>query len=145
MNFDIISVDEILETWGSVEEYDFDEDEEEYIFDENQNPIYLYNSLGNPLDRKRWQEKLNIKRQHLCYSEILYNIQHNGFLMPLCYSVVDNIKIHGDGHHRLAAAIELGYTKLPYLYFDDIRNAFGDLEDFINIEIPCKFPNNKTY
>lgn len=59
------------------------------------------------------------------YEDVKESIYKYGFRRPLTYRITDNIIYHGDGHHRLIAAWELGYKKIPYRKYNNIDcNAF---------------------
>jgi len=72
-----------------------------------------------------WGDLLDEKRDHDHYPDVLDSIQRHGFVRPLtawvsghdpytpdAYQEPQELRF-GDGHHRLAAAIELGYTTVP--------------------------------
>lgn len=77
--------------------------------------VDLVITLKNLLEEKRQDEQ---------YSDIVASIRAYGFVRPLTARVnTDTIHgyMFGDGHHRLAAAIDLGYTHVPLQIVDSTR------------------------
>lgn len=59
---------------------------------------------------------LDSKRDDPHYSDVLESIEEHGFIRPLTARREDLAPLgfmFGDGHHRLAAAQDLGYTHVP--------------------------------
>lgn len=83
-------IDEILDTWDSVD--------------------------GDSPD-----EAMSWKRHDAHYPDVVRSIKELGFVRPLtCYDgKYDEPYTMGDGHHRLAAAIDLGLTKVLIQYSGD--------------------------
>jgi hypothetical protein len=98
-----VSIDEILDNWGSCDSGIINVD----------CPI----TLG----RDQWDTLLNLKRQDKCYIRAYDNIKRDGFLIPLSYYITDQATMHGNGHHRLAIAIDLGYIHVPYVQVKGAR------------------------
>jgi hypothetical protein len=63
------------------------------------------------------------KRYDRSYEKTKKAIAKRGFLEPLVIATNYSEKTHGNGHHRLAAAIELGYKYIPYV---KLRRIFLD-------------------
>lgn len=80
-------------------------------------PQSLYDHL--PWEEQRWVDPwitlLSKKRKDRQYPAVYASIQAYGWVRPLTvqWDDYDSDIIFGDGHHRLAAAIELGYTHVP--------------------------------
>ena len=55
------------------------------------------------------------KREDFSYRNALEFLHQHGFLCPLSFKVIDGKKVHHEGHHRFAAAIDLGYKRIPYV------------------------------
>lgn len=72
---------------------------------------------------KTWDEVLAEKRRDSHYPYVLDSLKEHGFVRPLTCTMPDGGKYEdyqfGDGHHRLAAAVELGMTHVPLQYIDD--------------------------
>ena len=72
-------------------------------------------------------ENLAEKRQDEQYPRLLEDIRINGVRWPITYTR----GTFGNGHHRLAACVELGYTHIPvqenqyeeYSYMEDERDS----------------------
>lgn len=93
-----------------------------------------------PLERvpEKWQELLEEKRKDMWYSRVVNSIKKYGLVGVLV--ALDNGErlIHLDGHHRLAAMIDLGFTHAPYLisrkelwsknrlWFEDVGTGFHE-------------------
>lgn len=63
-----------------------------------------------------WKRLLSNKRRDYCYDSVLTSLSEYGFVRPVTVSIDawDNTDYeYGDGHHRLAAAIDLGFTHVP--------------------------------
>ncbi|AVR57207.1 ParB-like nuclease domain protein [Microbacterium phage Kieran] len=70
----------------------------------------------------RWARKLRYKRRDEHYPDVVESIRENGFVRPLdatthFYNDDDTAGMVrlADGHHRFAAAIDLGYEAVPVL------------------------------
>lgn len=79
---------------------------------------------GRPSYRDIWMDHLEVMREDEQYEEVKESLIRKGWARPLtCIAQTDwwssnherdaNRMIYGDGHHRLAAAIELGATYVP--------------------------------
>lgn len=85
---------------------------------------------GSP---ESWEWLLNDKRDGDQYSQALNFLREEGFTRPVTcnYEKYSGTMKYGDGHHRLAAAIDLGMTHIPIvkcLYWGDLahnRNLDG--------------------
>lgn len=62
-----------------------------------------------------WERLLELKRSHRHYEYVLDEISTNGFTKPLRASEVAGLLGLTDGHHRFAAALELGIEEVPVL------------------------------
>lgn len=60
-----------------------------------------------------WSLCLDEKRGDDHYPDVVESIETHGFVRPLTATEKDGRLTLGDGHHRLAAAIELGMTSVP--------------------------------
>jgi hypothetical protein len=93
----------------------------------NQRPV-------KKLTLKEWRSLLRYKRKDECYEYSYNKLKTEGFRMALCYSVGEyggeEIFLHENGHHRLAAAIALGYKYIPY-----IRGTYLTLANFNEEEL----------
>jgi hypothetical protein len=65
-----------------------------------------------------WDDMLSCKRGDHYYNDVKASIERWGFVRPLTAHTMNGELQFGDGHHRLAAAIELGMTTVPVLVFD---------------------------
>lgn len=84
---------------GTVFEWDIDEIMERESLDSN---IFA-----------DWQEMMESKRADAHYADVKESISRWGFLRTLTAYAEDGVLKFGDGHHRLAAAQELGMTTVP--------------------------------
>lgn len=82
-----------------------------------------------------WERTLKHKRRDSQYSDLLESITKEGFRAFLgCYIVKEANKIFpkreyptfGNGHHRLAVAVDLGYRYVP-LMTDAYHEPYGNL------------------
>lgn len=65
-----------------------------------------------------WPILLDHKRQDRHYEDVLNSLLHHGFVRPLTAAAKEGPELRlGDGHHRLAAAIELGMSSVPVEVF----------------------------
>lgn len=77
--------------------------------DEDEDHYYSYD----------WRALLHRKRMDENYSDVKDSIARWGFVRPVTVAIEVGNKIeYGDGHHRLAAAIELGFTHVPVEAYD---------------------------
>lgn len=61
-----------------------------------------------------WEGTLHWKRSDFWYRDVVASLREHGFTRPLtCRRDRDGAIRFCDGHHRLAAAIELGYKTVP--------------------------------
>lgn len=60
-----------------------------------------------------WEDLLEQKRMDSHYEDVKASIERWGFVRPLTSYVSRGMLQFGDGHHRLAAAIELGMSTVP--------------------------------
>lgn len=66
-----------------------------------------------------WEASLTGKRDDDHYEDVLNSIREHGFLRPLtAWKREDGRLGFGDGHHRLAAAIDLGLTTVPVKVYE---------------------------
>jgi len=95
-----ISIEDITENgWGSVDSKEIDIDFQRYIM----------------LNEREWKQLLDLKREDKKYPKLLASVKANGLLVPGNYIIHEGMYFHGNGHHRLAAAIDLGFKRLPYI------------------------------
>lgn len=76
--------------------------------------------------RRSWRQVLDSKRDDEGYDKTLDSIREHGFLRPLTADVNASSEpgyTFGDGHHRLAAAIDLGFTHVPLEAYTDYNIA----------------------
>lgn len=72
------------------------------------------------------------KAQDPQYERLLLSLNRDGFTRPLAIDDEDEWRdgwVHSNGHHRLAAAYELGYRYIPYVFDSsgiDTWEASGD-------------------
>jgi hypothetical protein len=69
---------------------------------------------------KTLSEVLDVARKESNYNSVKNSLKKKGFIKPLCFNARE--KMHMDGHHRLAAAIDLGFKWIPYI--DSIDEVF---------------------
>lgn len=62
---------------------------------------------------RSWEHLLDEKRDDPHYPDVLESIRQNGFIRPLNADIAHEELRLSDGHHRLAAAIELGMEAVP--------------------------------
>lgn len=92
-----VSVEEILRSWVSVDT----------------NCMKERDDFKAARSRRSLIKVLAAKRNDRKYESIKDNIRRHGFNQPLCCH--KSRKRQMDGHHRLAAAIDLGYKYIPYI------------------------------
>ena len=73
----------------------------------------------------RWDRILKSKRRDSQYQDVLDSIEQEGFIRPLTATVLDGKFQFGDGHHRLAAAIDLGLTHVLIELHEDFWDALA--------------------
>ena len=71
------------------------------------------------LHEDEWNKLLDVKRADRKYKSLLKKITECGLLVPCNYYIECGMYVHGNGHHRLAAAIDLGWERLPYIQVED--------------------------
>lgn len=77
---------------------------------------YLERAQGNVESlpaRGLFEVTLEIKRSDEGYDRIVESLREHGFTVPCTVQIADRGYIFGDGHHRLAAAIDLGIEYIP--------------------------------
>lgn len=99
---------------------------------------YVYETDDAKIPRSdiagRWRWVLNTKREDDHYKDVLDALKKKGFSRPLTveYKRHSGGQQLSDGHHRLAAAIDLGFTHVPVYgcrkYEDAISNDSGSWE-----------------
>lgn len=62
-----------------------------------------------------WDMLLERKREDAWYEDVFESIRENGFVRPLTAHIREGQLALGDGHHRLAAAVELGLSTVPVI------------------------------
>lgn len=73
-------------------------------------------SLDGGYEGDGWDWLLDDKRNDNYYPDVVRSLKEHGFKRPLTCSIDDydpSDYQFGDGHHRLAAAIDLGLTHVP--------------------------------
>jgi hypothetical protein len=75
--------------------------------------------------KERWLMLLESKRLDEQYQGVKTSLEQVGFVVPTSFYGEDDNLIHGNGHHRLAAAIELGYTHIPMVRVTDTSEIMG--------------------
>lgn len=60
-----------------------------------------------------WDDLLEDRRADAHYEAVVISLQDYGFTVPATARVTDGVVALGDGHHRLAAAIDLGWHSIP--------------------------------
>ncbi|QOP64875.1 ParB-like nuclease domain protein [Microbacterium phage Avocadoman] len=91
---------------------------------------------------KDWDELLREKRADRHYPDVVKSIREYGFLRPLNASIGDGELMLSDGHHRIAAAIDLGLECVPVYVaaFHVIADDSGSWRDGEPIELdPTNF------
>lgn len=73
--------------------------------------------------RAAWDFLLDDKRNDWQFDYVVESLRTNGFLRPNTFFERDGKRVHGDGHHRLAAAIAIGVTHLPYERRDGLHDC----------------------
>lgn len=86
---------------------------------------------------------LDEKGEDYEYSFALEFLKREGFTEPLVCIKKGGFKSHGDGHHRLAAAIDLGYKYIPYIFTKDEEVFIEDVGKWEN-EGTLIHPENPT-
>jgi hypothetical protein len=71
--------------------------------------------MDDPYRRGRsWASVLEDKRDEYDYDQTVRSLETYGFVRPVTAQAIGgNDYKYGDGHHRLAAAIDLGWTHVP--------------------------------
>ena len=64
---------------------------------------------------RRWDDVLTEKRDDMHYEGVVESLRSNGWVRPVTVQWEEDEEClkYGDGHHRLAAAIDLGMTHIP--------------------------------
>ena len=107
-------IDDILNHWNSCDSYQIS-----HKFDTKK------------MNRKGWKLLLDEKRKDSYYKRVFPLIKENGFIMPLAYELTEDWKVHSNGHHRLAVAVDLGYKYVPYVCITKTAfDGWWDVDDF---------------
>jgi len=92
-------------------------------------------SNQSPKQKKRkWSELIKDVRLDDSYEEVKLFIDDEGFWIPLEYRKENGYNLFTNGHHRLAAAIELGYKYVPMIIIDD-NHCYFNIRSFIDADI----------
>lgn len=102
-------VNDTLPEVGTVFMWDIEE-----IMERSSIDVGYYGEDANHL-HDEWIQMLDEKRGDSHYEDILWSIKKHGFARPLTAFTKHGELRFGDGHHRLAAAIDLGMTEVPVL------------------------------
>jgi len=106
-----VSVSEILSRWGSV---DWDYYSDSLADSEYEMPIPW---------RMSWEFIFEICKCDYQYDAVRDSIANQGLLRPFPYIIENEIKVLRDGHHRMAAVVELGIETVPIFNFTDMGNG----------------------
>lgn len=89
--------------------------------------FYHDDKMLEPDDEEFFLALLDRKRQHYHYGGVVESLRSEGFLRPVTafYDVYTGHLVFGDGHHRLAASIDLGFTIIPVLIVDCEDNTLS--------------------
>ena len=115
-DIEFYSPDEILSSWGSWDS----------------------GIMDRALSLSEWDILLSHKRSHKSFIKTFDRLSFYGFLCPLSYVNDNGLKSHGDGHHRLAAAIDLGYKTIPYLRPHKGPSHLLRLKSYSGLYLGCK-------
>lgn len=74
---------------------------------------------------------LDQKRMDHYYHDVVQSVDKNGWIYPLHYANYADKLYLSDGHHRLAAAMDLGLTTVPVYRIDDARCDYKWQDEFI--------------
>lgn len=85
-----------------------------------------YHDCGKLSYRQRWDNVLFLARGDEQYAPIKKEIARNGFLVPLAAKISTGHLVLCDGHHRIAAAIELDIVDVD-VYVAAQEVDIGDL------------------
>lgn len=84
-----------------------------------------WNEGVESIGRTAWDTVLERKRNDSHYEDVVESLKTRGFVRPLTGQANSFERKFGDGHHRLAAAIELGMSHVP-IRFDFSINISND-------------------
>ena len=89
--------------------------------------FYADDKVLEPEDEGFFPALLNRKRQHYHYGDVVESLRSVGFVRPVTayYDDYTGYLVFGDGHHRLAAAIDLGLSTVPVLIVDCEDNTLS--------------------
>jgi hypothetical protein len=103
-----------FDSWGWYRDGEFLDHRDDATLDHS-----CYDHADDAPIQDAWDACLETKRQDDHYPDIVDSIRAFGFIRPLTARLVDSNLEFGDGHHRLAAAIDLGLTTVPVKVFRD--------------------------
>lgn len=88
-----------------------------------------------------WEMVIGNKRTDSQYESLLKNLDKDGFVIPLNVIWRDNLSPkHGDGNHRFSAALELGFSVIPYIvtegFYSSRRGSDGWSVPEKELEVP---------
>jgi hypothetical protein len=72
-----------------------------------------YHNCDSKTPREKWNYMLEGLRMDDRYEHVYEGIKEAGFVVPLAAKLVRDDIVIFDGHHRVAAALDLGYASVP--------------------------------
>lgn len=107
----MVSIDEILTGWQSIDMACYACNSHVFNCPTRETGQCLTECLCEYEIDDIWEVILSEKRRDENFDDITESVELNGILFP--FSVDLSNKRFGDGHHRLAACIDLGITEVP--------------------------------